>query len=661
MFESFYGLKSNPFRMSADEHFRYSHQGYVKAWSYLKYALEQAEGFVVITGRPGTGKTTLIRDTLSELDSDRILPVNLVTNQLQGEELLRLVALEFGFPAQDFNKATLLTRIEQHAHMLHDQGRRVVVIVDEAQNLTPHGLEELRLLSNLQRGNRSLFQIVLVGQEELRSLIYGQGIENVQQRIVASCRLEPLQVEHLQGYVEHRLDIAGWDGDPSIEMAIYPLLYRITHGVPREINLVMARLLLYGSLEQKHSFTQQDLLVVLAELDQEQRLAFDQTVTLSEFQAAADEGQTGAEEVTASSNENRLEADGGSLEETETQAKEVEQTAEQQETSAKVTRESDTQEPEFADAAMPPVFADDWSDMDILEETDPLFMESSEPDETTTSETTAKATIDELPSLHVDQGEDRRNPQGLFTDVSDLLENGNRYSEVFRSRWRWFFYPLAIVLLLVALLVPKPHDLTVLWHYLRKGVETTISQQQQKYEPQRKKEPPQIESTHSTNENTPAETAFAGAETEAPMRPLKRPDQAEDDTPEKDRLIAAPNTPQETEPVDKPANLLPETDRRNWLIIDQASGEPAEESRAFYAQLLARLNANPSTMVVLTGVSGNGEGPWKAMRNALGQAEQAATLFEHDGIARRRIVIEGKSNGARPGHSGVRVWITSGQ
>ena len=193
MFESFYGLSANPFRLSADERFRFAHRAYAKAWSYLKYAFEQGEGFVLITGRPGTGKTTLIRDIMSELDESKILAVNLVTNQFQSEELLRKVALSFGYDAQNYNKATLLTKISDHAMQEHAAGRHVAIIVDEAQNLTDNGLEELRLISNLQVGNQPLFQIFLIGQEELRSLIYGQGLENIRQRIVASCRVEPME------------------------------------------------------------------------------------------------------------------------------------------------------------------------------------------------------------------------------------------------------------------------------------------------------------------------------------------------------------------------------------------------------------------------------------------------------------------------------------
>lgn len=158
MFESYYELNANPFRLSTDEQFRFAHKNYIKAWSYLRYALDQGEGFVMITGQPGSGKTTLIRDILSELDETKVLAINLVTNQLQAEELLRKVALEYGLPAETYNKATLLTRIEGFVTSQYQAGRRAIIVIDEAQNLTLNGLEELRLLSNLQAGSHPLFR-----------------------------------------------------------------------------------------------------------------------------------------------------------------------------------------------------------------------------------------------------------------------------------------------------------------------------------------------------------------------------------------------------------------------------------------------------------------------------------------------------------------------
>jgi type II secretory pathway predicted ATPase ExeA/outer membrane protein OmpA-like peptidoglycan-associated protein len=289
MFESYYELNDNPFRLSADESFRFAHKNYLKAWSYLSYALEQGEGFVMITGQPGSGKTTLIRDILSQLDASKTLAINLVTNQLQAEELLRKVALEFGLPAESYNKATLLTHIEEFVDKQYKNGRRAIIVIDEAQNLTLTGLEELRLLSNLQTGSHPLFQIFLVGQDELRSVILSPEMEQIRQRLIASCQMEPMTVSQTEGYIDHRLGIVGWHGDPEFEQSIFPQIHYITSGIPRKINHVASRLLLYGALEEKHKFTEEDVWIVAEELFDEERLALKSGETFDSFKAGYSE------------------------------------------------------------------------------------------------------------------------------------------------------------------------------------------------------------------------------------------------------------------------------------------------------------------------------------------------------------------------------------
>ncbi|MES9815749.1 MAG: AAA family ATPase [Candidatus Thiodiazotropha sp.] len=273
MFESYYKLEANPFRLSADERFRFAHKNYLKAWSYLVYALEQGEGFIMVTGRPGSGKTTLIRDILSEVDKSKILAINLVTNQLQAEELLRKVALEYGLPAESFNKATLLTSIEDFVTKEYQAGRRAVIVIDEAQNLTLNGLEELRLLSNLQSGSHPLFQIFLIGQDQLRSLILSPEMEQIRQRMIASCQIETMDLQQTEGYIEHRLGIVGWNQDPVFDGAIFPLIHYLSDGIPRKINHIVSRLLLYGALEEKHELTEDDVWIVARELFDEERLS----------------------------------------------------------------------------------------------------------------------------------------------------------------------------------------------------------------------------------------------------------------------------------------------------------------------------------------------------------------------------------------------------
>jgi type II secretory pathway predicted ATPase ExeA len=272
MYESFFGFDDTPFRLSADEKFRFEHENYLRASAYLAYALQQNEGFVMITGQPGSGKTTLVRDVVSEIDSSKFHVLNLVTSQLQAEELLRKVALEYGLPAETYNKATLLTGIHKHIAKLHEDGKQSILFLDEAQNLSTTGLEELRLLSNLQHGRNSLMQIVLIGHDELRSLVLGPGMEHIQQRLIAICQIKPMSPDQTRKYITHRLSKVGWRDDPQIQDDVFRLIHQAAQGVPRKINHLMSRLLLFAFLEEKHSLTEQDAFVVIEELVEENRI-----------------------------------------------------------------------------------------------------------------------------------------------------------------------------------------------------------------------------------------------------------------------------------------------------------------------------------------------------------------------------------------------------
>jgi type II secretory pathway predicted ATPase ExeA/outer membrane protein OmpA-like peptidoglycan-associated protein len=283
MYESYFGLKDTPFRLSADEGFRYAHENYLRASAYLAYALEQGEGFVMITGHPGSGKTTLIRDVISELDETQYNVLNIVTSQLQAEELLRKVALEYGLPAENAGKATLLTHINKQLTTLHEQGKRSLLFLDEAQNLNHNGLEELRLLSNLQQGKHSLLQVILVGHSELRQLVLGPDMQHVQQRLVASCQIEALSQDQTREYILHRLKHVDWREDPKIEEEVYQLIHLASKGVPRNINHLMSHLLLFASLEEKHQLNDEDALTVIEELIDQQRITLAEGESFESF------------------------------------------------------------------------------------------------------------------------------------------------------------------------------------------------------------------------------------------------------------------------------------------------------------------------------------------------------------------------------------------
>jgi type II secretory pathway predicted ATPase ExeA len=270
MYEDFYGLKTDPFRLTSDHRFSFSHASYSRARASVQYALLRAEGFVMITGGPGTGKTTLIHDLMADLPRNQFIVGYLASSQLEADDLLRMTAHAFGMEAAASKKAQILMRLMEFLSQQYRLGLHSLLIIDDAQDLATAAMEELRLLNNLQQGGQQLLQIVLLGQEELRSLLRRPEMEQVHQRLVAAWHLEPLSPEETVGYVRHRLETAGWTGDPVIEPGVLPIVHAFSGGVPRRINLICSRLLLHGFMEQSHSITQADAETVAHNLGDEE-------------------------------------------------------------------------------------------------------------------------------------------------------------------------------------------------------------------------------------------------------------------------------------------------------------------------------------------------------------------------------------------------------
>lgn len=270
MYEEFYNLRAEPFRLSPDHRFCFNHSSYAKAKAYMKYAYQRAEGFVMITGRPGTGKTTLVNDLINSLDSREANVGMLVCTQLEAEDLLRMVADAFGIPSNTNQKSQLLQSLSKLFTDGYSAGKRALLIIDEAQDLSMSALEELRLLTNLQINSMPLLQIFLLGQEELRDMVQQPSMEQVHQRLVAACHLRTLQEDETKSYIKHRLGQVGWNGDPAISEAVYPVIHKFSLGIPRRINMLCSRLFLHGCVEELHQIGIQDAKIVLNEIKQEQ-------------------------------------------------------------------------------------------------------------------------------------------------------------------------------------------------------------------------------------------------------------------------------------------------------------------------------------------------------------------------------------------------------
>lgn len=283
VYKSIYNLKDQPFRLSPDSRFSYSHPSYENAKSYLKYAVAQGEGFVAITGEPGTGKTTLIGAILAELDKSRVHVATLTNVQLDSENLLSMVFDEFGLIYDSEGKTSTLSKLKQFLALQYKKGRRCILIVDEAQGLSATSLEELRLISNLQFDNRLLLQVFLVGQSPLMDMICAPGLEQLHQRLIAAAHIKPLDAKETVAYVVHRLHKVGWENDPVFSEEAMSLIHKFSGGIPRRINLICHRLFLNGGLKQKHKFVGADALHVIVELHREGLLTAGARKELGEY------------------------------------------------------------------------------------------------------------------------------------------------------------------------------------------------------------------------------------------------------------------------------------------------------------------------------------------------------------------------------------------
>jgi putative secretion ATPase (PEP-CTERM system associated) len=269
MYEAFYGLSSKPFQLNPDHHFYFDSKQHRRAKAYLDYGVMRNEGFIVITGEVGAGKTTLLGGLLDRLNRSNVVVGQLVTTQLDAEDTLRMVGAAFGFNVKGVSKSELLITLEAFLISQASRGKRCLLIVDEAQNLSARAVEELRMLSNYQLGTQSLLQSFLVGQPEFREILQRPEMKQFRQRVAASCHIGPLDTDDTQHYIEHRLKCAGATDKPTFDPATFEAIFNASQGIPRRINTLCDRLLLTGYLGGKTHLTAQDVSEVEEEFAKE--------------------------------------------------------------------------------------------------------------------------------------------------------------------------------------------------------------------------------------------------------------------------------------------------------------------------------------------------------------------------------------------------------
>ena len=273
MYADFYGLTAQPFQLTPDARFFFESTVHRQAMAYLVYGLRHAEGFIVITGEVGAGKTILVENLLSTIDRSNFVTAKIVTTQLASDDLLHMVAADFGIVKEGLAKGPLLQRISEFALAQHRNGKRVLLIVDEAQNLSFEALEELRMLSNIFFDRTMALQSFLLGQPQFRATLGSPRLEQLRQRVTAAYHLGPLGEGESRAYVEHRLRRADWKDDPHFADDCFPLIHQRTGGVPRQINTLCSRLLLFGFLEELHTLTAHAVEKVANDLREEIALA----------------------------------------------------------------------------------------------------------------------------------------------------------------------------------------------------------------------------------------------------------------------------------------------------------------------------------------------------------------------------------------------------
>lgn len=268
MYEAFYGFSGKPFHLSPDPTFFFESTGHARALAYLHYGVAQGEGFVVVTGDVGTGKTTLARMLYAELERSRdIVAAQLTMTQCSANDLLAMIADAFGITHEGRSRASLLRDFEAFLRQQHAAGRRVMLLLDEVQNLPLPALETLRMLSNFQEGERSLLQSLLLGQAEFRDTLLAPNLKQLRQRVIAACHLLPLnKVDETSAYIRHRLRHVGWNDDPVLTADAFDRIHAFTQGVPRRINTFCDRLLLFAYLEDSHEIVAETVNTVAAEI-----------------------------------------------------------------------------------------------------------------------------------------------------------------------------------------------------------------------------------------------------------------------------------------------------------------------------------------------------------------------------------------------------------
>jgi general secretion pathway protein A len=271
MYLSHYGLQERPFTITPNPRFIFLSKNHKEAFAHLLYGVRSHAGFIALTGEVGTGKTTVLRSLLTQLGEDGFRCALILNPCLSAVEILRAINREFGIPSENLSHAALLDELNRFLVRENQEGRTVVLVIDEAQNLDPSVLEQIRLISNLETETDKLIQIILAGQPELGALLERNELRQLAQRITVSYHLEPMDYEDTETYIKHRLIVAGFWGQLLFTSTALRTIFRHSGGIPRLINIICDRALLIGYTDDAKEIGRKQIAETLKELKREKR------------------------------------------------------------------------------------------------------------------------------------------------------------------------------------------------------------------------------------------------------------------------------------------------------------------------------------------------------------------------------------------------------
>ena len=252
MYKKFFGLKENPFNVNPDPRYLYLTPNTQEALACLTYGIETRKGFILLTGEVGTGKTTLINKLLEWLHKERVFTAFVFNPRLSVSQFFDFMMADFGIPCETHQKGQMLLKLNQWLLDRYQAGERAVLVVDEAQNLSPQMLEEIRLLTNLETSTEKLLQIVLAGQPELEQKLNQPQLRQLRQRITLRAKTRQLTLEETRGYIEERMRIAGADNPDIFSPEAVAAVHHYARGIPRVTNLLCEHALVSSFVDQKN-------------------------------------------------------------------------------------------------------------------------------------------------------------------------------------------------------------------------------------------------------------------------------------------------------------------------------------------------------------------------------------------------------------------------